>query len=312
MTVHSAFVRYVLLGAACLWTGAVIWGCDTTVDLPEDPAKAFSMYGSLSPRLDTQTVKVYPMGARLQQRRAGELDAEFTSVDLETGERVTWRDSILVERDGDPVHVFWAPFRVEYGHTYRVRIAEAERGTSRAVVRVPEEVDLDPGPARIVAGNVQVEVDIPGREEVLPEAVFRYEVEYNYAEAPSGATQRTRRTVVRLRNEISRLSSGERRVSIYLDDQIERINQRLADIRGQGYAGPCCLVELLELNAQIQIVNREWRFPGDSISAVTVAQPGQLSNVENGFGFVGAGYRVRVNVPVDEDVAVVAGFQEEI
>ena len=46
--------------------------------------------------------------------------------------------------------------------------------------------------------------------------------------------------------------------------------------------------------------NAEWDPPGGVFDADVLVQPGTLSNVENGFGFVGAGYRLSSTwIPLD-------------
>ena len=39
--------------------------------------------------------------------------------------------------------------------------------------------------------------------------------------------------------------------------------------------------------------NEEWVPPDGEFNAANLIQPGTFSNVENGFGFVGAGYRLQ-------------------
>lgn len=299
-----------LLAAALVWVVLVAQACDTTVDLPEKPPRAFSLYGSLSPRLDTQTVKVYPMGARLDRRGLEEIDGSFTSENLETGDRRVWEDSIVTEPDGDRVRVYWSPFRARHGHTYRVEMTGARRGTASATVKVPQEVSVDPVPAKLEGRDVMAQVRIPGAEQVLPEAILTYKVEFDFTQSES--IQDVSTAEIRLRTRISRLEDGSNLVRVNLAEEIERINDRIATVYGRGYSGPCCLLELIEMRALIHVVNEEWVFPGDSISAETVSQPGQLSNVENGFGFVGAGYRIRTSIPVSDSAAVEAGFQEDL
>lgn len=300
----------VLLTAAFLWVALVGQACDTTVDLPEKPPRAFSMYGSLSPRLDTQTVKVYPMGARLDRRGLEAIDATFTSENLDTGKRRVWKDSVMTEPDGDRVRVYWSSFAANYGDRYRVTMAGARRGTSSATFRVPEEVEVEAVPAKVEGGHVLARVRIPGAEQVLPEAIVTYKVHFDYAQ--DDGVQDVSQVDVRLRTQISRLSDGNNLVRVALDEERPRIARRIDATVGRGYNGPCCLIELIEMRAQIHVVNEEWVFPGDSISAETISQPGQMSNVENGFGFVGGGYRIETVIPVSDSAAVAAGFQQDL
>lgn len=302
--------RWTLLLATLIAGLALLGGCDTSVDLPEDPPRAFSMWGTITPERDTQTVKVFPMGAQLTELPAEPLEATFTSENLETGRIRSWRDSVMREADGERVHVYWASFTAEHGHTYRFELADARRGTSRAEVTVPEQVDLELLPPRPVIGRVQFH--IPGdAPNVVPEAELDYLVQIGGANPREGLTTNDVRTTVRIRHPISGAGDGWR-VQIPLEDHAVTIDGRVGGLRqkyGLTYLGPCCKLELVQLTAHVRIVNQEWQFPGDTLGVTPVTQPGVRSNVENGFGMIGAGYTASVVVPVSDSLAKASRFR---
>jgi hypothetical protein len=100
--------------------GLLTTGCEEDLGLREDYPEPFTLYGLLSPDLDTQSVRVYPLqdipGLALPQPHG----ITFTSTDLTTNDVLVWNDSIVVAEDGREELVFWLPFRVDYDKSYRV------------------------------------------------------------------------------------------------------------------------------------------------------------------------------------------------
>lgn len=63
---------------------------------------------------------------------------------------------------------------------------------------------------------------------------------------------------------------------------------------------PAIGLKLAKLTLRLIVANAEWDPPGGVFDADVLVQPGTLSNVGNGFGFVGAGYRLRSTwIPLD-------------
>ena len=106
-------------------------GCADSVDPTYDADKPYTLYGVLDPTASRQALRVVPFEPDLNPRDPGPLGAEIASTDLQTGETVLWRDS-LVTFGGDRFgYVYLADFRPVYRHTYRVEARRAEAtGTS--------------------------------------------------------------------------------------------------------------------------------------------------------------------------------------
>ena len=68
-------------------------------------------------------------------------------------------------------------------------------------------------------------------------------------------------------------------------------------------------LKLLDITLRMVVVNEAWDPPGGRFDPSVLAQPGVLQNVENGYGFVGAGYHLQKNwLPPDEALEA-AGFR---
>lgn len=305
-----------LLLAAGLLAGTVLTACDTTVDLPEEPARAFTMWGALNPRQDTQTVKVFPLGAGLDDVSAEELPATVTSTNLETGRVRTWRDSLVREKAGDRAHVYWAPFSPKYGHSFRIEATSEQQGSASATAAVPPRIDLEVVSILPSGGIGRIKVRVPpSAPEILPRARLYYTVkigdERPYADDPI-ETEDVIVTQV-LSAPIQQRQDGwliETRLHTDAREIDNRVNV-IRDTLGIPLSdGPgCCKLDLIDLTVEVQIVDRTWSFPDNSLDRTSVTQPGVLSNVENGFGLVGAGYDQWVEVEVPEELGEEAGFR---
>lgn len=245
------------------------------------------MYGVLSPDLTVQSIRVYPhedfptLGSPLP------LDVDVRSIDLETDERVIWQDSIIVEPNGQNEHVFWAPFRAEFGHRYRVEVIRRKDGArSFADVSVPDSVTVS-----IVddsdASAVQVQIEGGGSRVLKPEVV------YVLPNVRSGCEV--------LSNRFS-YEGKERAVEDGWRFNINMVVDRRSIFFGCDgqtiFPPPYCppYMGLSSLELHLLIGDPAWDPPGGIFDPDILSEPHTMTNVVNGFGFVGAGYRVVVDV----------------
>jgi hypothetical protein len=66
---------------------------------------------------------------------------------------------------------------------------------------------------------------------------------------------------------------------------------------------------LLDLELRVMVISEDWSPPGGVFDPDLLVEPGTFSNVENGFGFVGAGYPASVHWLLDPEVQREAGFR---
>ncbi len=67
-------------------------------------------------------------------------------------------------------------------------------------------------------------------------------------------------------------------------------------------------VKLLFVVISAVVTNEEWVPPGGVFDAEAFVEPGTFSNVENGFGFVGAGYETKMQWVPSDSVLRASGF----
>ncbi len=250
----------------------------------------FSIYGALTPQADTQWVRVYPIEGQLQPAGRGALDAVVTTTAEERGTTQVWRDSVVLEPAGQFAHVFWAPFAAEHGVSYRLMARRSDGAFSSVDVRVPEEAmlamppraDLAPVLLRaFVAGNVP--------------RLIRIEVTYRFRfRSPAG---------IEIGASTQAYDGKERRVDggwvidLMPAADLRRLQRELEQhVPVDASIG----LKLTQLVLRLIVANAEWDPPGGAFDPEILVQPGTLNNVENGFGFVGAGYRLSATwVPFD-------------
>ncbi len=292
--------------ALTFWIGCalLLGGCETTVDPIIGSDQAFSLFGVLQPEADTQWVRVYPIEDELTPTPPTPLDATLTSTALETGPTHAWRDSIVQEPSGDNGHVYWYPFQVEYGHTYRLE-AKGPRGTAQVNVDVPARADLVPQPPQINYTGVTLPVLV---NNTVPR-LFGVEVEYffQYDFAASAGSEPPMLRVTESYKDTQRRTDNGWIIPITMTVDFLTLRQRLdnADLWNPRHG-----LVMINMTLRLTVANAEWDPPDGEFDPDALVQPGTMSNVENGFGFVGSGYRLEKTWIPDVETLVAAGWTD--
>ena len=288
-----------LCGAALVLV--LLAGCEEEVTAVLGTEEPFTLYGVLMPEAERQYVRVFPVENRLEPARPEPLDARFTSTDLETGEVRVWRDSLLQEEDGRYTHAFWSPFRVAQGRTYHLEVTRSDGAVTQVEVPVPPPVELLPQ-APILDENHPTW--LPGTIPILArDAPFLRDIKVHYRceFAPDYSEQ-----FVISYDNVKRQTDGTWVVpiSLYFDKRTIQAIAEQYNFYGQEYG-----IVLLEVRLTMSVVNEGWDPPGGAFDAEVLAQPGVLENVENGFGFVGAGYHLNETLSPSVEAIEAAGFR---
>lgn len=284
--------------------GAVLWGgCETSVDPIVGSDRAYSLYGVLQPRADTQWLRIYPIEDRLRPTSPEPLDVAVTSIQLETDQQLTWRDSIIQEDDGRNAHAYWHPLRVEHDQTYRLE-ATGARGTAGVTVRVPPEADLARQPSDVRSGSVLVPVRVTSDVPRLIRVEVTYHVQYDEPENVVGPEPPTTR-IPRSYDDAARRTDGGWTIPINLSDDFQALREELTDTDRWN---PRFGLVMIDMTLRLAVVNDEWNPPDGIFDADVLVEPGTMSNVENGFGFVGAGYRLEETWTPDDETLTAAGW----
>lgn len=284
----------------------LLGGCETAVDPVVGTDRAFSLYGVLQPRADTQWVRVYPIETRLTPTTPAPLEATLAATDLTSGAQTAWRDSVIQEPDGRYAHVYWRPLRVAYGHLYRLDAQNAAGQTTHVTVEVPVNAALVIQPPDIRANGVIVPMlvnnDVPRLLRVEVEYHFQYDFRQNVS-GPGLPTERATRSY----DAQAHRTDGGWVIPINLQGDFLTLQAIFDD---NNLWNPRYGFVLLDMTLRLAVVNAEWDPPEGMFDAEVLIEPGTMSNVEGGFGFVGAGYRLEETWTPDLETLTAAGWTD--
>ena len=282
-------MRHALLGLTVAALVLLPGGCDTSVDPVLGTEKDFSMYGVLRPRADSQWLRVYPVEDRLTPTAPESLAATVTSTETERGRTRTWTDSLIREDDGRYAHVFWTPTRVDYGRTYQLTVTGDDGQTTRTEVTVPRNAALALQAPQAEADPVLVPVLVNRAVPRLINLEVEYYVQYDLPENVGGTDDPAVRLSVSYDDTQRRIEGGWV-VPIDLSADYLRLRERLLNA---GLWNPAVGLVMRNMTLRLEVANEAWDPPGGEFDPNVIVEPGAMSNVEGGFGFVGAGYRLR-------------------
>ncbi len=306
-----------------LIVGCALAGCESTVDLGVDGDYHFSLYGVLNPVADTQAVMVFPIHPTLRPWTDDPF-AQLVSED-EFGESVVWRDSVVAKDDG-PVHVFWAPFRPRYGSRHRLEVSSLEtEGTASANVVVPgqasvslgvpyddfgvsQDIRVTPGVPRLNGSQLVylIQARLPAAWRVLPVLVPGASEPVSVLPPPSDSL-----VVQPLRVPID-LAGSEVRMGdewVYTVNYSQHLREIWSRLRRRGRVDTAFGVRFLGLEFRAVAASADWIPPGGQFDPDVLIQPGTLSNVEGGFGFVGSGYQLALDYGLSPELLERIGFR---
>lgn len=292
------------LVAACLLVVMLV-GCEETVNPIVGEERPFTIWGFMDASADTQKVRVFTIEERLGLDRAGPIDARVTSWDLDTGERREWNHREVVYDDGAVGHVFWSAFRAQHEHSYRLEIERSDGNTTSAEVTVP-------------TAGVTVEIDTESNRSVIPAKVIgtpprliKLEVEYDAVTVtPANPWPPGSARPASIRYPVS--IPYDTRAEKFRDGWEMEIDMPLDfTIVQEEFATNCLpkdLISLRRMDFRFLVANEDWDPPGGEFDPDVLAEPGVFSNVENGFGFFGAGYSISTRWSPPQSVMETVGY----
>ncbi len=275
-------------------------GCEEDVVGVLGTNHPFTLYGVFTPGPDTQWVRVFSITERLELIEPEPLDAEFKSFNLTTGQTHTWQDLITQDERGRYSHLYWAPFAVQYGETHRIEVARSDGEVSSVVVKIPEQSDLVEQEPELNFRRVRQPVLVEGATDRL----IQVEVIYSLINSPNA--QSTTPEVLLVYDGRERMTPDGWIIDIELSDDIQVLREELAKT---GNWFPSFGVGLTSMTLRLMLVDDAWNPPDGNFDPEVLVQPGTLSNVENGFGFLGAGYRLETTWRPPSDALEQAGFR---
>lgn len=268
-------------------------GCEETVDPIVGSDYPFTVWGFLNTGADTQRVRVFPISEAFIPD--DDIDARVFSTDLETGERREWAYEPVFFDTLITGHVFRAPFRAAHGRRYRLEVVRSDGATSEVDVTTPSSVTFDVDTEH---HNTLVPVRIEGN---VPQLVG-LRVTYHATNIPPRNVWPPGTTIPEI---------VYHPVTLSYDDVVNRVGDAWEVTINMGadydsvranYVANCLITEeggsapdiwLRRMEVSVVAADSSWTPPGGRFDPDVLSEPGTFSNVENGYGFFGAGQGIR-------------------
>ncbi|MEX0601290.1 MAG: DUF4249 family protein [Rhodothermales bacterium] len=288
---------------------AALLSCDTSVEPLVGEERPFTVWGLLNAGADTQKVRVFPIADGPGIDRSGDIDATVSSIDLTTGEERTWSHRVVTYEDGDRGHVYWSDFRPEEGHRYQIRIARSDGAVSTATVTIPSGVEVTVEPNTT---NTKIPVYVRGDVPHLIGVEMRYEAT-NLPPLNAWPVGTMVHPPVFFPVEIPYADRGERitdgwrfDVDMQQDAELVRLTYERNCLITAGAPG----IALRRVEFHFIAADSAWNPPGGTFDPELLVEPGAFSNVENGYGFIGAGEVFEVRWTPPASVRSHLGYEE--
>lgn len=275
----------------------LVLGCEEHPNPLVGEDRPFTVYGYLDPLASRQAVRVLPLLDTIEAGSAT-IDAQVTSINLTTGEQRQWKDSLITFEDGEMGHVFVSHFTPEYGHDYRLEILRSDGAASSVEVTVPLQVTMMRRP-----GNVSTLFHYVLQANEKPNIV-QADVKYVGAALQPMANPIFYPVDVSYRTLEEPVSDGWE-ITINMQHDYQVIEEAFDQV--------CLTTEYIRMRSMEFVVfigNDTWVPPGGAFDEEVLVQPGLFSNIENGYGFFGAGYALHTNPRPSSNARLAAGFSD--
>jgi len=312
-SLRPAFLKTML--TACLLAGLLLTvaACDDAfIDPFDNDERYYTIYGFLDAVETEHAVRVIPI-TRFPERITtptndqATIDAVVTSTDLRTGQTIRWRHTLEKLDDGAYGHIFRASFIVQPPHTYRLVVTRSDGKTATAETTAPyfsDAAQFRVDPIKVTLDSVVTQewylTGVPSPWNI--EAVYLMGNDYI---APGGLSIRF--TVLHGRPG-ERLDDDTWHFTLPIsEDQID-VREQIEHFRSLGVYDES--EEFIRsVGIRVRMLDANWDPPEGVFDPEVLAQPGTLSNVENGHGFWGSiGYYVQ-EWPTTLELSLLLGYK---
>jgi len=261
---------------------------DTLIDPFENEEKYFTIWGYLDQLSADHALRVIPVTRFAEHILSptdpqAQMDAEVYSTDLTSGERRRWNHELSKLSDGSYGHVFKSHFLINPKRSYRIEVIRSDGKTTGAETRVPG-IDSD---TLFVRSPVVWEQDssFVYQDITIPQIASPWDIQALYRW--HGGDQSFRMSVPYGRPGV-RTEDGGWKVRLNITEDRPAVQKTVDWAIGIGMIPPSGEHQLVTMGFQVRILDANWDPPNGIFDPEILAQPGVLSNVENGHGFFGS------------------------
>ena len=277
----------------------LVFGCE------EDPKpflgadEPFTVYGFLNPKADRQIVRVIPLAGSIPTIGVGADQATVRTTHLGTGELRVWKDSLVTFSDESTGIVFFSDFTPEHEASYQLEVIRNDGASSRVEVTVPRDISI----RRLSEPDALApSFFLDGERPNFVQAGVKYETYALQPQVPIAIDAVLFPVNVSYLDEGDQFPDGWEYVINYARDYVAI--QR-------AFENSCFskrFISVLNIRFEFFVGNDEWVPPGGVFDPETLINPNLFSNVDNGFGYFGAGYPIAFDVFPPSPVVERAGF----
>ncbi|MEM6327685.1 MAG: hypothetical protein AAF791_11265 [Bacteroidota bacterium] len=284
MTFRLSFRRLAVLAGVLV---PFLAACDEGVGGTQGTDQVFTIWGYLDPTIDQQAIRVVPISDRIDAEASDAIDAEVTVTNVATNEVVALRDSLVTFDTGESGFVFIADWTPSFGQMYRLEARRSDGRVASVEVEIPPLVDAEVGEAVSTLGDVTYPFAFTGAPNV-----FAAQIDLIVQQGGGDTT--------RLSVPFPAARGAENEVAITFASTVRGF---LTDRQLVGS------LQLIEAELVAFVANEEWDVPtGRFDDTDAIVEPGTVSNVTDGFGFVGGGYFTRTSFVPSVNTQIRAGF----
>ena len=266
-------------------------GCESSLDVFTESDAYYSLFGFIDASADTQWVRIEALQDSLQTGSSA-LDATLFSTHQSSGDRVIWNDSLFQYLNNFQAHNFWSIEPFLPGETYILEVIRSDGATSEATVIMPELFDeplFNVFPFSLI--NLPVSGNVCARSfDTIIEVDILAALEISYVIPTATGLKNT--VQVSYINKVQKLETGAFAVRFEWVQDLQRIAALDSEIS---------LPELLQLEqVQLLVAAAGPGWPDNALDDETVALPGAVTEVKNGFGYVGGVVSKRLEIPIGD------------
>ena len=290
-----------ILPVIALIAASALMSCDETVDPILESDRQFTLFGTLDMASDTQFVRVVEIRPTLTAPDQ-KLDATFTSRQLGLDVVHTWKDSVYTFEDGTVGHIFYAPLRVLAGKTYNVNVRKpgsdlVTSATTLVPFKLEPAVQLEEVfrvlTTQLIASQriLWWSLDEEPYDIVQWYRFFVYD-DYGFVDVP---------LTHKPASQAAQTHPGfwETKIDLVRDRDTLLVNRPELFVRAF----------LVGLGMTMTVLDDKFKPPGGVFTAAALSQPGTMSNVTNGFGYVGSIGRFSAEWILQDTTATALGYK---
>ncbi len=202
------------------------------------------------------------------------IDAVVTSMDVRTGESHRWNHTLEELSDGTFAHIFRTRFFVRPGRTYRLEVRRSDEVTAIAETKVPASGSIE---ATVASPRVDPQSGAITQEIHLTQVPSPWDIDVIYR---VGSDFRATPFPLSYGRPGTPTDDGGWRFTVNITEDLGRLSNLLGI--------PVSDIEFPNMGLKIRLLDGNWTPPEGLFDPEVLAQPGTLSNVENGYGFWGS------------------------